>query len=366
MKLIELFDEDIIRLPITQDAKESFRKALFHKLDSYESLIRKLDFSEFGVIHSFDVQIKPVVDLIDGIKTSVNLYLGGYPAEAYVALKKPYDMGMFSHLTNDTLAKGEYLYRFRKKDGNYPLTQKELFHIPFHSRVKVDTQRYSIPGFPSLYAANSIYVAWEELQRLPLEQLQAAMLKTEKPINFFDLTTDVYLNRSSDLGAMDFSDVWKHLIVWPLIAACSIKVRDRESPFKPEYIIPQLMLQIIRTENKWDGIKFSSTHIDRNIMKKAQGTFYNYVLPVKNNDDDGYCTELCEMFHMSDVLPWQVAEVFLKPTGTAFISSGKSSVPYKVKGIELIPGTVLAYEYSVFGTLEQLLHSKLPSKIIIT
>ena len=363
MKLVELFDEDIIRLPITQDSKEGFRKALFHDLDTYEVLIRKLDFSEFGSIHSFDVQIKPVVELIKGIKASVDLYLNGYPAESYSTLKKAFDMGMFSHLTNDTLGAGECLYRFRRKDGNYPLTQKELFHIPFHSRIKVDTQRYSIPGFPSLYAANSTYVAWEELQRLPMEELQAAMLKTMKPISFFDLTTDIYLNHSVDLTPMDPSEVWKHLVVWPLIASCSIKVRDRESPFKPEYIIPQLMLQIIRSENKWDGIKFSSTHIDRNVMKMAKGEFYNYVLPVKKNDDEGYCSELCDMFQMSEVLPWQMAAVFVKPGGTAFISSGTDTTPYKIQAIELIPEKPLAYQWSVFGNLEQWLHAKPVSKI---
>ncbi len=364
MKLVEIFDENIIRLPIYQNANDSFRKGLFDKLDEYLNLVKTLDFLEFGIIHSFDLQIKPVVELIKGIKESVDLYLGGRPSDAYVNLKKSFDMAMFSHLTNDTLGVGECLYRFRRQSGNYPLSQKELFHIPFHSRVKVDTQRYSIPGFPSLYAANSIYVAWEELQRLPIEELQAARLETIKPVTFFDLSTDVYLNRSSNLISMDPNDVWKHLIVWPLIAACSIKVRDKNSPFKPEYIIPQLMLQVIRTENKWDGIKFSSTHIDRNVMKKAEGTFFNYVLPVKNNKDDGYCDELCGMFHMSDVLSWQLSEVFLKPAG-AFIYSGTDTTPYKVQAIELVPDKTFAYQYSVFGTLEKMLHSKPPTKIVV-
>lgn len=365
MKLIELFQKDIIRLPIHQGtSNKSFRKELFDRLDEYKKFIDRLDFSELGPIHSIPLQIKPVKDLIVGIKESVELYLNGYPSRAFDELKKSFDMGLFSHLSNSVLGEKECIYRFRKQTGNYQLSQKELFHIPFHSRTKVDTQRYSIPGFPSLYAANSIYVAWEEMQRPPIDQLQAAKLTNVKKLVFFDLTTDIYV-ADADLSTIDPNELWKHLIVWPLIAACSVKVRDRNSAFKPEYIIPQLMLQIIRAENKWDGIRFSSTHIDRNIMKKAKGEFYNYVLPVKDNSDDGYCAELLSTFEMSDVTSWYLSEVFLKPTGSAFFTSGVDTTPYKIQAIEIDPDKPLAYQYSVFGTLEKALNSKPPKKISV-
>ncbi|MGQ0828933.1 MAG: hypothetical protein ACT4ON_11140 [Bacteroidota bacterium] len=363
MKLLELFQDDIIRLPIYQTEKSpSFRKELFDRLDIYKSKIDLLDFSELTGIFSPTSEKALVANLIDGIKKSIDLYLDGYPFESYTELKNSLNMGIFSHFSNNTLDTGQCVFRLRRQSGNYPLSQKELFHIPFHSRIKVDTQRYSIPGFPSLYAANSIYVAWEELGRLPIEELQAAKLNAIHPISFFDLTTDIYLD-GVDLSAKDPIDLWKHLIIWPLIASCSIKVKDRKAPFKPEYIIPQLMLQIIRAEKKWDGIRFSSTHIDRNIMKKAQGTFYNYVLPVKDNKDSGYCDELCKMFQMSDVLSWQIAEVFLKPSGTAIIAAGVDNTPYQVQTIELIPDKPLAYQYSVFGNLEKMLNSN-PTTLI--
>ncbi|MBK9285867.1 MAG: RES domain-containing protein [Sphingobacteriaceae bacterium] len=364
MKLIELFQNEIIRLPFHQqaDPKKSFREFLFEKLDAYKSKIDSLDFSELPSIFSPDVEKLLVTNLIEGIKKSVDLYLDGYPFDAYSELKKSFDMSMFSHLTHGTLPEDRSLYRLRKEKGAYSLTQKELFHIPFNNRIKVSTQRYSIPGFPSLYAANSVYVAWEELGRPTPDQVQACRLQTKKPITFFDLTTDVYLGETTVLNSLKPEDLWKHLIVWPLIASCSVKVLDREAAFKPEYIIPQLILQIVRKEKKWDGIRFSSTHIDLNKMKSAKGAFYNYVLPVKENKNDGYCDKLNELFEMTEIVPWQIVDTFTKPQGT-FLHP-KDTTPYEIQAIELISEKPLAYQYSIFGTLEKRLIFMTPTKII--
>jgi hypothetical protein len=156
-------------------------------------------------------------------------------------------------------------------------------------------------------------------------------------------------------------ELWKHLIVWPLNASCSFKVLDRESSFKPEYIIPQLVLQIVRNEQKWDGIRFSSTHIDLHEMKTAKGHFYNYVIPVKENKDEGYCDKLTNMFEMTHVIPWQIEHVFAKEQGT-FIY-GADETPYNVSAIELISRQTLAYQYSVFGNLENKLFVMSTNKI---
>jgi hypothetical protein len=43
-----------------------------------------------------------------------------------------------------------------------------------------------------------------------------------------------------------------HAVCWPLIAACSIKVKNPGANFKPEYVVPQLILQWITDETRID------------------------------------------------------------------------------------------------------------------
>lgn len=366
MKLLELFQEDIIQLPIYQSAptSKSFREHLFDRLDIYKRKIDLLDLSELPHIFSPATEKLLIENLINGIKRSIDLYLDGNPYEAYLELKESFDMSMFSHLTDGVLSPNNNLYRLRKENGAYSLTQKELFHIPFHHRNKVATQRYSIPGFPSLYAANSTYVAWEELGRPTPDQVQACRLLNLTPITYFDLVTDIYMVDAGSLSLRNPEDLWRHLIVWPLIAACSVKVLNRESSFKPEYIVPQLVLQIVRNEKRWDGIRFSSTHVDLNSMKGAKGSFYNFVLPVKENKNFGYCDKLTEQFEMTDAVPWQIVDIFTKPQGSSLGTT--DTTPYQVQVIELIPGKTLAYQYSIFGNLEKKLYSMTSTEIQLT
>ncbi|WP_293880615.1 MULTISPECIES: hypothetical protein [unclassified Sphingobacterium] len=69
------------------------------------------------------------------------------------------------------LEEGANLFRLRVINQNYPLSKEDLFHIPFDKRSLVSTQRFSISGLPSLYLANSIYVAWEEMKRPSMNEV---------------------------------------------------------------------------------------------------------------------------------------------------------------------------------------------------
>ena len=73
-------------------------------------------------------------------------------------------------------------------------------------------------------------------------------------------------------------------MTWPLIASCSIQVNDYTDNFKPEYIIPQFLLQWARDNKEIDGIRYSSTHIERNSLQGHSG-LSNLVLPVKENKE---------------------------------------------------------------------------------
>lgn len=92
-----------------------------------------------------------------------------------------------------------------------------------------------------------------------MELLQGARFVNKQDVVYLDLTNTRYLGKYDQqaTNAKLIADVF----MWPLIAACSIKVKHREDSFKPEYIVPQLLLQWIRNNQEIDGIRFSSTHI---------------------------------------------------------------------------------------------------------
>jgi hypothetical protein len=350
MTVKELIKSDIAKLPIEPLSDFiSFRKTLFDLFDKFMLEIKTLDMSDTSFAIP-SAEKERVANIVVGIRDSIDFYLKGQPFLAYDVLDKAFvAYSIFSYLKNGLYEIGHYFYRLRENDSNFPVTKGEMFHIPFHLRSKVTTQRYSIPGLPCLYIADSIYVAWEEFRRPSLNKIQAIMLRNNTLIHYLNLTTDIYSEDSSIVDAKPTDELWEHLVTWSLIAACSVKVRNKDTSFKPEHIIPQLLLQIVRKEGILDGIRFSSTHINRNKVETS-GSLCNLVLPVKDNSDSGYCSVLEGMFDITEPLPWEVVGVFSRLHGT-FLSSD-SSIPSSVNFIKLLEGKKIAYQYSTFGNLE--------------
>lgn len=106
-------------------------------------------------------------------------YLRGHPHGAYAELDAA--MHPIRHHI-DRLQSGSvgvnqvrHLYRVRHQVAP-PLTREEMFHVPFELRHKVASQRYSIPGLPSLYLGGSLSACWVEMRQPVFADLQAACL----------------------------------------------------------------------------------------------------------------------------------------------------------------------------------------------
>lgn len=134
------------------------------------------------------------------------------------------------------------LYRMRSDKnnidfGNY---QGELFHIPYHLRHYVSTQRYSIPGYPVLYLAGSFLTAWCELDKPSLRDVVYSKMKFKEMESFIDLAYPLSPNPF----------LWEYyslFIFYPLMIACMVQVKHPKAPFKPEYCLPQQMLNLVRS-----------------------------------------------------------------------------------------------------------------------
>ena len=145
-------------------------------------------------------------------------------------------------------------------------------------------------------------------------------------------------------------------MIWPLIFACSIKVRNNDAIFKPEYIIPQLLLQWVRSNGDIDGIRYWSTLV-KQLPKRFKGEYFNLVLPIKESKDEGLCSELCRKFESTEIISWQTYQLSLGGTYPIMPldSNIKDKIDLKMDYLELIKGMKNPYSSSVFGKMEMYL-----------
>lgn len=353
MIIYDLFEDGILNLPLERNDKQ-FRPFINELFTNFVSKVDSLTLSTFYPDEDKD-RIKA---LVEGIKDCINLYLDGSPMEAYQRLIKSFDESniTITFLSKDNDLDKRSLYRLRVYDKNtgYRLSKNELFHIPFNLRNLIKTQRFSIPGYPCLYLANSIYVAWEEMRRPELTKLLSVRFQTQRKIKYLDLSNTVY-QKNYDRTNMDEQSLLFHLTAWPLIAACSVKVPDSDAAFKPEYIIPQMVLQWVKNEKRHEAIKFSSTHIDQN-RTQTTGEFFNLVMPVITDCDYGHCIEIKKIFTSTEVLSWQLYHA--SSGGPNSQNWGVShSINDDVKDIEFISGVLTPYEHSSLAALEHQLNN---------
>lgn len=358
MDILEVLEDKSTNLPIVQINTEDFTTLIRRLFQEFLDVVNNTD--DFFLINGQSVSTLEYKDqikkLCNGLLETIFLYYQGHPAKAFNRLDEAlHESKVRNFLDKDLfINEGVNFYRIRNCSGNYPLSKEDLFHIPFDQRGKVSTQRFSIPGLPSLYISNSIYVAWEEMRRPSFDSLQAIRLVTKKQINLLDLTSEAYNNCSYALNLNKWDALYK-VLTWPLVACCSIKVKTLNDSFKPEYIIPQLLLQWINKE-KLHGIKYSSTHIDT-CSVKVVGSFYNIVLPVRSFVEKGFCTELASMFTMSQVLPMQLRQFASNSDKFNNMISISTNVNSDITSIELIKGTSQSYSNTSFGILEHSLNS---------
>ena len=298
----------------------------------------------------------PEIDgLTSGLLAAVREYLRGHPSRAYDALAKALSP-VRAHL--DALAtappdasKLQPVYRVRVSSIPTRFTPRDLFHIPFEHRGRVSSQRYSINGLPCLYLGTSSYVCWEEMGRPAFSSLYIMQLRFRDPVPmlldlvyipaFLPGLIDIW-NANGPSRARIESMIVALTICWPLIAACSTRSREPGAAFKPEYIVPQLLLQWITQETPWYGVRYFSTRVG-----SPSGIWLgaNYVFPARTDGVDGHCTELAQLFDVSAVLNWEIALAVNLP-----------QVGSEVRGnIEPAPGVFVEYLTTQFYTVESVL-----------
>lgn len=214
-----------------------------------------------------------------------------------------------------TVNENEEFYRGRFFVNNRHKTLDDMFHIKFQERGKITTQRYSTPGYPCLYLGSTIFACWEELKEPRFDDLMISAYRATQDFKLFDLR----IPQEIDFSQENLKNI---LLRLPLIIACSFVLRDKDEQanFKPEYIISQLLIELIIKRNRDDrpnkkieelilGVIYTSTHISDKFMFPKR-VFDNIALPVLDvSSSDGYCPILSSIFELTDPTCYEYEEI---------------------------------------------------------
>lgn len=313
----------------TYDASScDFRDHLKYILNRYLELL-----DELNTRQDYIDEIKMIKDVII---SAVNSYYRGRHSNAFNKIRiciNKYLLCDYSYLFV------ENYYRIRKFDEGEEPNRMDMFHIPFNKRTIVKTQRYSAPGYPCLYLGTSAYVCWEEMGKPNLDQCYFARFhKEEMMIQAFDFsfpTKARWTDENFFIG---------ELYRYPFVLASMVKVAKPEDPFKPEYIIPQLLMEYVIEESikhkEYFGIFYTSVHRSKHFDFNPD-IMRNLVLPTTPNlsKKDKYSDVLCKMFKVTD------------PTSDEL---ERAKRPYEIiERDEKISDLEYSYRISTFGQLEK-------------
>lgn len=306
--------------------------------------------------------------LSNAILNTLDTYLNGDTIEAYRILEKALNQVKKYLLIKDGITDLESIQRpeefYKARIGKGILFQRnEMFHIPFEKRYLVTSQRYSLPGIPCLYLSNSTYLCWEELGKPDFDTLQFSRFDLSKEkLRFLNLnhTNDAIsffgFNKDGDLDQMAEFFIFQYLLTWPLQASVSIKVKYPENPFKPEYIIPQLLLQWVVNSKDLDGIRFFSTKSSGTTPILHLGNMSNLVIPIKKSNSKGLCEILKKKIRLTNPLSYEYASLMIPQFTSEKFDKKEIELSMKPFTLKLHEDHTVLYSNTKFGQIERILN----------
>ena len=344
MNKIELFEKYRKQIPFVYTEDKGFRASIKQVLDEYSDDFNNLDDEPYCHSKS-DIGI-----YINGIKNIIDLSYQGTHSVAFSLFVDLMDSHELSHNLKKRISNDVFFYRMRVFENRTSVSRENMFHIPLDKRGIITTQRYSYPGYPCLYLGTSINACWEELHRPSLDKCMVSALQLVRNVKFIDLSLpNMQKVKDEPLNLERF------IMSYPLILACSVKVSNYLNSYKPEYIVPQLLMEYIIYKNSKEelfnkfifGIKYTSVHIN-NDFNFPDDKFENWAIPVLEPlSDSKYCPILSEFFKITN------------PTCEEFERVKEGSVTYVNNEISS------EYEKSIFYKLESKLRKRELCKIQI-
>ena len=317
MTLEELFQQKALDYPISYVG--DFLSALRESLSLYSAAAKNLADPAFPV--DSEKVIDTVAELSACILEATEMSLDGFPARAFARLSVALDSVksvLLSEVFKTTMSPtvGGY-YRLRAFESPpQNLSCLDLFHVPFSKRTLVAPERFSLSGYPCLYLGSSSLICWHEKQQPPLDKVAVVRYEvwndSSHPLLYLafhpkriprTLRSFLAVNQLwKDDPSVPARVLYAIIVTFPLILSCHFKVQFPNDPFKPEYIIPQLVLQWLRSQTDIEGLCFVSTQVDFDQVPLPFSL--NYVFPVPQQRDR-YSSFLARFFSSVPFVPTQ-------------------------------------------------------------
>ena len=334
-KFNQIFQNEEYQLPKRWDGID-FKNALGVLFDDYKTTLEAQP-KEVASVFSVEKNLPEINRICSSIVDSVDCYLEGFPSEAYNKFKdvmavlmkkqlKVYQKSVYDLF--DGYEEPLKLFRVVKVPDNRIYRRNRVFHVPLTQRSKVSAARFSISGYPCLYLSTSIKLCKEEIQSSgkdsslliasafqidrSIEQSGVNLKVIElaiKPEDFRQIKcahNDSFVSSLTPQQMEDLTIQTNYLLWYPLIAACSFIRTNKKLPFAAEYIIPQLLMQWVRSELKDNsdgneqllyGIRYFSCSSNR-----ASSLGYNYVFPtsgMRGSNNSEFCPVLTKAFRLT-------------------------------------------------------------------
>lgn len=214
----------------------------------------------------------------------------------------------------------ETYYRLRAGD-DFDCLRKEMFHIPISLRQKVSTERYSVPGYPCLYIGSQAELCWYECKQP--EKFTVCKVKIpqgkEEHLHLIDFSEALiplkhsffawfYNNKENEVELSKIRRYFINMMIsMPLRAACSVEVKYKDDTFKEEYIMPQLLLQWVRENKEFDGIKYQSSVSAKGKVNYLCG--HDIVMPTTKFRKDGLCEVLTKQIEVATPVRFDISKI---------------------------------------------------------
>ena len=161
--------------------------------------------------------------------------------------------------------KNEELQFFRCRTGNpsKSYTAKEMLHLPKKMRAKSGNYRFSIPGNPSLYLANSSYGCWIETGFPSAIDFNVSPVLLDGTQKVFNLA--VSIRDQHALHDFEANRVHCWLKLYMLSIATSFIIKEEGRTFQSEYVISQAIMMACKKLG-YDGVAYYSKRVSDEIF----------------------------------------------------------------------------------------------------
>lgn len=183
------------------------------------------------------------------------------------------------------------LFRCRKGNPSNAYQAKDMLHLPQELREKSGNYRFSIPGNPSLYLANSSYGCWIETGFPSENEFNVSpvlMDGTQKILNLVISIRDFHA-----LNGFEDRRVHCWLKLYMLTIATSYRIKEADRTFKSEYIISQSIMMACKRLG-YDGVAYYSKRVNDEIFALCAINLALFV------DYEGNYSKIVEHMKMDD------------------------------------------------------------------